>query len=48
MCAPKEKMQDPIRNTKWNGNPDLPENYDKELLESPIEEDPSDMLKGKR
>jgi len=28
--------------------PDLPENYDEELLDPPIEEEPSDMLKGKR
>jgi len=24
MCAPKEKMQDPIRNAKWNGNAEFP------------------------
>jgi len=28
--------------------PDLPENYDEELLNPPIEEDPSYILKGKR
>jgi len=28
--------------------PDLPENYDEELLDPPIEEEPSEMLRGKR
>jgi len=28
--------------------PDLPENYDKELLNPPIKEEPSETLKGKR